>query len=83
MPSTSSSASVLAAVSTWSSAAVPLMVTDPVGSSLTLATVPVAALVELSAVPWPSVYDAVTVIALPTSDWPSVVVEPVSPLLHV
>ena len=83
VPSPSSSARVLAAVRTSSSAAVPEMVTEPVGSSSTLATAVVAALVELSAVPWPSVYAAVTVIVLPTSDWPRVVVEPVSPLLHV
>ena len=54
-PSTSSSASVSVAVRTSSSAAVPEMVTEPVGLSLTLATAAVAALVELSAVPWPSV----------------------------
>ena len=50
MPSTS--AKVLAAVSVWPCVAVPLMVTLPVGASLTLATAAVALLVTLSAVPW-------------------------------
>ena len=53
------------AVSTWSSVAVPEMATD--ASSLMLATAVVAALVRLSAVPCPSVYDTVTVIAESTS----------------
>ena len=54
-PRTSSSASVLAAVRTWSSVGVPEMVTEPVGLSLTLATAAVAELATLSAVSWPSV----------------------------
>ena len=43
------------AVRTWSSVAVPLIVTPPVGASLTLAIGRGRALVTLSAVPWPSV----------------------------
>ena len=68
MPIPSSSASVLAAVRTLSSATVPEIVTDPDGASFTLATAAVAVLIADSAVPSPSVYAAVTVIALPTSD---------------
>ena len=47
-PMPSSSASVLAAVSTSSSVAVPLIVTEPVGLSLTFATALVAELVAVS-----------------------------------
>ena len=42
MPSTSSSARVFDAVRTWSSVAVPVMVTAPVGSSLTLSVLEAA-----------------------------------------
>ena len=59
---------MLAAVRTWSSVAVPEIVTDPVGSSLTLVTADVAELATDSDPPCASVYVAVTVIALPTSD---------------
>src|SRR5205809_72401 len=67
VPSPSASASVFAAVSVWPCVAVPLMVTDPVGASLTLATAAVAALATCSAVPLPSVYLATTSMVLPTS----------------
>ena len=53
MPSTS--AKVLAAVRVWPCVGVPVMVTAPVGASLTLATAVVALLVTDSAVPWLSV----------------------------
>jgi hypothetical protein len=43
------------AVSTWSSVTVPVIVTPPVGASLTLATAAVGPLVSLSNTPWPSV----------------------------
>ena len=46
---------MLAAVSSWSSVAVPEIVTDPVGLSLTLATADVAALVADSDPPCASV----------------------------
>ncbi len=52
-------------VSPW--VAVPLMVTDPVGASLTFATAAVAAEVSDSAAPPSSVQLTVTVIAAPTS----------------
>ena len=55
VPSPSISARVLAAVRVWPWMAVPVMVTLPVGASLTLATAALALLVTLSAVPWPSV----------------------------
>jgi hypothetical protein len=54
-PRPSSSAMSLLAVRTWSSAAVPVIVTDPVGASLTFATDVVAELATLSAAPKPSV----------------------------
>ena len=60
------SSSVTVAVRTWSSVAVPDIAT--VEASFTFATADVAALVELSDAPRASVYAAVTVIALPTSD---------------
>ena len=72
---------MFAAVSVWPCVAVPVIVTEPVGASLRLATAAVAVLVWLSAVPWPSVYEAVTVIALPTSAWVSLKVEAVAPLI--
>ena len=53
MPSTS--ARVLEAVRVWPCVVVPVMVTVPVGRSLTLATVAVALLLTLSTVPWLSV----------------------------
>ena len=59
---------MLAAVRTLSSATVPEIVTVPVGSSFTLATAAVAVLATDSDPPCASVYAAVTVIALPTSD---------------
>ena len=43
------------AVSTWSSVEVPVMITVPLGASLTLATALVAAEFTDSAVPWLSV----------------------------
>ena len=46
---------LVTAVNVWSSVGVPLIVTDPVGSSFTLATLLVAELVTLSAVPCSSV----------------------------
>ena len=57
VPRTSSSASVLAAVRTWSSVGVPEMVTEPVGLSLTFATELVASLVAVSPLDWSSVKD--------------------------
>ena len=51
----SRSASVLNADRVWPCAGVPVMVTAPVGASLTLATVAVALLVTFSKVPWLSV----------------------------
>ena len=54
-PKPSSSAIVLDAVSTPSSIAVPVMVTAPVGASLTLTTAAVASLTTLSDAPNPSV----------------------------
>ena len=59
---------MLAAVRTLSSATVPVIVTDPVGSSLTLVTAAVAELVAVSAVDKSSVKDTETVITEPTSD---------------
>ena len=55
VPRPSTSASVFEAVSVWPWVAVPLMLTEPVGASLTLAMVLVAALSTDSGVPWPSV----------------------------
>ena len=69
------SASAIDEVSTVNvspSVAVPLIVTVPVGTWLTLTTALVAALVMLSLVPSPSVYEAVPVICVPTSAWVSV-----------
>ena len=54
-PNPSSSANVFEAVNVSPSCAVPLIVTLPVGLSLTFATEEVAEDVELSAVPWSSV----------------------------
>ena len=51
----SSSARLIEAVSTPSSTGVQVIVTDPVGESLTLATAAVAALAIVSAVPCASV----------------------------
>ena len=53
MPSTSARLLAAVRVSPW--VGVPVMVTDPVGASLTLATAVVAAELTASAVPWPSV----------------------------
>ena len=47
----SMSARVLLALSVWPCVTVPLMLTEPVGASLTLATVLVAALLTVSGVP--------------------------------
>ena len=55
VPKPSSSAKSLDTVSVSSSAAVPVIVTDPVGLSLTLVTAVVAELSTLSAVFQPSV----------------------------
>ena len=68
-PIPSSSARVLEAVSTWSSVGVPLIATEPVGSSLTLATAVRCVSLCDSTVPSSSVYDAVTRMYFPTSDW--------------
>ena len=54
-PIPSSSSRLFDAVRTWSSAAVPEMVTVPVVASLTFTTAAVPALVRDSAVVWPSV----------------------------
>ena len=62
----SMSARVLEAVRVWPWVAVPVMVTLPVGASLTLATEAVALLVTLSTVPWRSVYVATTDMTCPT-----------------
>ena len=51
---------------------VPVTTGAPVGASLTLPTGPTAALVRLSAVPLPSVYDTTTRTFVPTSASPSV-----------
>ena len=56
-------------------------VTVPVIGSLTLATLPVAALVADSTVPRPSVCVARTLIALPTSAWTSVYAAPLAPVI--
>ena len=64
------SSSVTEAVRVSSSVAVPEMAAD--ASSLTLDTADVGELVRLSAVPCPSVYDTVTVIAESTSSCPRV-----------
>ena len=81
MPSTSTS--VLVAVSTCPWAKVPAMLTDPVTASLTLATATDAPLVIDSAAPYPSVYEALTLIACPTCACVKVKVEAVAPLIAV
>src|SRR2546430_14477570 len=78
-PRPSASASVFDAVSTWPLDALPLIVTVPVGGSLTLVTADVAALALLSAVPWPSVYLATTSMVWPTSGLASRRLGPVGP----
>ena len=55
VPRPSASARVLVAVKVWPCVDVPLMVTEPVGGSLTFATADVALDALLSAVPCPSV----------------------------
>ncbi len=68
VPKPSASASVLLAVNTSPTFGVmELMVTEPVGKSLTLVTARVAALLTTSALPALSVYCAVTVMDFSTS----------------
>ena len=69
VPRPSASAMVFAAVRVWPWVVVPLMVTEPVGSSLMLATADVALELTVSAVPPISVKLAVTLIVEPTSAW--------------
>ena len=59
------------ALSVWFSVRVPLIRTDPVGGSLTLAIAAVGALVSDSGVPQPSVHATCRLICAPTSASPS------------
>ena len=68
----SGSKSVFLAVSVWPWIGLPVIATPPVGGSLMLATTAEVAEVTDSVVPGESVYDATTVITLPTSDWVSI-----------
>ena len=71
------------AVNCWPCVAKPVMLTLPVGKSLTFSTADVAALVLLSVVPCASLSLAVTVMALPTSACVRVYVFDVAPLMAV
>ena len=82
MPSASTSV-LVTAVSSWPWVKVPLRLTEPVTASLTLATANDALLVIDSAVPFPSVYEALTLIARPTCACVSVKVEVVAPAIAV